>query len=234
MITALAKVDRQALNDQINEKGYGQVKSVLSAEECEYFINAFEQDELFRKTVIMERHNYGKGRYRYFQHPLPEPLQALRNNIYDWLAPLANQWTGALKLPIRYPESHEAFLQQCAEQGQKLATPLVLKYEKGGFNTLHQDLYGEVYFPMQAIFCLNKQNEDFTGGSLVLTEQQPRAQSRAMVINPEQGDMIVIPTQFRPKQGTSGHYRLNMRHGVSEVLSGTRYTMGIILHDALK
>ncbi|GAB5525680.1 MAG: 2OG-Fe(II) oxygenase [Roseivirga sp.] len=230
----LNKTHQNALSDQINEKGYGLISSVLTPSDCQNLIATYPKDELFRKTVVMERHSFGKGQYRYYQHPLPEAVTKLSTDIYQLLATLANQWARALKMPFVYPQDHQEFLQQCRAKGQAKATPLILQYTAGGFNTLHQDLYGEVYFPMQAIFCLSEPEKDFTGGSLVLTEQKPRAQSRAIVINPKQGDMVIIPTQFRPAKSTRGYYRLNMRHGVSEVLSGTRYTMGIILHDALK
>lgn len=230
----LNEINPTALSDQINQKGYGLISSVLTPSECKGLIATYSEDKLFRKTVVMERHSYGKGQYRYYRHPLPEAIIKLRTDIYQLLAPLANQWARSLKMPFVYPQDHEEFLQQCATKGQAKATPLILQYKAGGFNTLHQDLYGEIYFPMQAIFCLSEPEKDFTGGSLVLTEQKPRAQSRAIVINPKQGDMVIIPTQFRPAKSTRGYYRLNMRHGVSEVLSGTRYTMGIILHDALK
>lgn len=226
--------DQSVLFNQINDKGYGLISSALSSAECQNLIANYTQDSLYRKTVVMERHSYGKGQYRYYQHPLPGLLQKMRTDIYQLLAPLANQWAKALKQPFLYPDTHTAFLQQCAAKGQEKATPLILQYKAGGFNTLHQDLYGEIYFPMQAVFCLSEPEKDFTGGSLVLTEQKPRAQSRAIVINPKLGDMVIIPTQFRPAKSARGYYRLNMRHGVSEVLSGERYTMGIILHDALK
>ncbi len=234
MLESLKKLDRPVFYEQMHEQGYAFVKSVLSQDESEMFKSHFEQDELFRKTVVMERHQYGKGSYRYYRHPMPNLLQEMREGIYALLAPIANQWSKALNLGTSYPDLLESFLEQCKNAGQKLATPLILKYPTGGYNTLHQDLYGEVYFPMQAIICLSEAGKDFTGGSLVLTEQRPRAQSKAIVINPGLGDMVVIPTQFRPKRGTRGYYRLNMRHGVSEVLSGQRQTMGIILHDALK
>lgn len=230
----LNKIDQTALFDQINDKGYGLVSSVLTTVDCQNLVATYSEDEHFRKTVVMERHGYGQGQYRYYQHPLPEMIKTLRTDIYQLLAPLANQWARALKLPFIYPDTHTEFLEQCTAKGQEKATPLILQYQEGGYNALHQDLYGEVYFPMQAIFCLSDPIKDFTGGSLVLTEQKPRAQSRALVINPNWGDMVIIPTQFRPGKSTRGYYRLNMRHGVSEVLSGERYTMGIILHDALK
>lgn len=234
MTTALNQIDRHAFYEQMNEKGYGLLKDILNPEDCERLKRQYPQDELYRKTVVMERHQYGKGRYRYYQHPLPDELQQMREALYPLLAPLANQWSKALNLGVYYPENYSEFLEQCAAAGQKLATPLILQYPQGGYNTLHQDLYGEVYFPMQAIICLSEPGSDFTGGNLVLTEQRPRAQSRAIVINPGLGDMVVIPTQFRPQKGARGYYRLNMRHGVSEILTGQRYSMGIILHNALK
>lgn len=234
MLESLIKLDREALYRHINNRGYGIVKQVLDEYDCELFRDHFTNEAHFRKMVVMERHQYGKGLYKYYQHPLPDFLQEIREDVYELLAPLANQWSRVLKLGIDYPESLEEFLQTCTTAGQMKATPLVLKYEAGGYNALHQDLYGEVYFPMQTIFCLSQPGQDFEGGSLVLTEQRPRAQSRAIVINPNLGDMVVIPTQFRPSKGSRGYHRVNMRHGVSEVTSGTRFTMGIILHDALK
>lgn len=230
----LSNTQTTSLYDQINDKGYSLINSVLTKEECQNLISTYTEDSLFRKTVVMERHGYGKGQYRYFQHPLPEIIEKLREDIYTLLAPLANQWAKAMKLPFLYPDTHTEFLKQCTDKGQTKATPLILQYKAGGYNALHQDLYGEVYFPMQAIFCLSDPTKDFEGGSLVLTEQKPRAQSRAMVINPQLGDMVIIPTQFRPAKSARGYYRLNMRHGVSEVQKGERFTMGIILHDALK
>ena len=228
------EIDTREIASQMNAQGYVHLTSVLNNGECQALIDAFESDALYRKTVHMERHQYGKGRYRYFAYPLPELVENLRQELYPLLAPLANQWAKDLGLEMHYSEAYADFLELCRKAGQLLPTPLILQYEPGGYNTLHQDLYGEVYFPMQAIICLSQKGKDFTGGQLVLTEQRPRAQSKAIVIDPDQGDLIIIPTQFRPRQGSRGSYRVNMRHGVSEVKSGMRYTLGVILHEALK
>ena len=181
----------------------------------------------------MERHRFGLGEYKYFQYPLPELLQNLRTELYPYLVPVANQWMEALKMGKTFPVTHSALLEECARHGQLKPTPLILKYGKGGFNTLHQDLYGEVYFPLQCVLFLNEPGIDYTGGEFVLTQQTPRAQSRAIVLTPKKGDMLIFTTSFRPVQGSRGYYRATIKHGVSEVLRGERHTLGIIFHDAV-
>jgi len=180
----------------------------------------------------MERYRFGLGEYKYFQYPLTDLITEIRERIYKYLAPVANKWMEFLKIDTRYPDNHEALQKLCAAGGQELPTALILKYGKGGFNTLHQDLYGDIYFPMQAVLFLNQPEEDYTGGEFVLTEQIPRAQSKANVLKPERGDMLIFTTNFRPVKGSKGYYRVNMKHGVSPLHSGERHTLGIIFHDA--
>lgn len=218
--------------DSLNEKGFTILPDVLSEEKCAELIRMYDEQSRFRSIISMQRYRFGKGEYRYLNYPLPSVIQSLRENLYEGLAPLANDWMQKLSIDIQYPTHHADFIEQCHAKNQHRPTPLILQYEKGGFNTLHQDLYGEVYFPFQVVFVLTQDGIDHTGGELVLTEQVPRAQSKAEVIRPKRGDGIVITTNFRPMKGTRGYYRSNMRHGVSEVKSGKRYALGIIFHDA--
>jgi hypothetical protein len=181
----------------------------------------------------MERHRFGLGEYKYFDYPLPELVQKARDEMYPYLEVIANRWAEQLRMDVRYPQEFAEFQVECRANGQLKPTPLILRYGKGGFNTLHQDLYGEVYFPMQVASFLNEPDEDYTGGEFVLTEQVPRAQSKAIVLRPKRGDIIIFTTNFRPLRGSKGFYRANMRHGVSEVTSGERHTLGVIFHDAI-
>lgn len=231
--TSKTDLDWAGIIGQLNEKGYSRVASVISPDICKELIASYENHELFRKTVIMERHRYGLGEYKYFDHPLPDFIERTRNAVYPKLAPLANEWAEKLKLDIRYPHDLESFRRVCSAYGQTKPTPLILKYGKGGFNTLHQDLYGEIYFPIQLAFFLNEPDKEYTGGEFVFTQQIPRAQSKAIVLRPRKGDMIAFSTNFRPVKGVRGYYRSVMKHGVSEILSGERYTLGIIFHDAV-
>ena len=180
----------------------------------------------------MKRYRFGLGEYKYWGYPLPELVQSLREGLYPHLVPLENSWMQCLNLEARFPQHLPSLTAECAENGQMKPTPLILKYPRAGFNTLHQDLYGEVYFPIQAAIVLNQKGDDYTGGEFVLTRQVPRAQSQAIVLTPEQGDMIIFATNFKPEKGVKGYYRVNMKHGVSEVHWGQRYAMGIIFHDA--
>ncbi|NAS13024.1 2OG-Fe(II) oxygenase [Poritiphilus flavus] len=225
-------LDWNVITEELHSKGYCRVPKVLNSAQCEEIIKYYDQSELFRKTVVMERHRFGKGEYKYFDYPLPKIIQDLRVSLYPGLSTIANDWMKALKIEVEYPNSHQELQRKCAENDQNKPTPLLLKYEEGGFNTLHQDLYGEVYFPIQAVFCLTEPGEDYTGGEFVLTQQVPRAQSKANVLNPQKGDMVLFATNFRPIKGSRGYYRANMKHGVSEVHLGNRWTMGIIFHDA--
>ncbi|MEZ4810172.1 MAG: 2OG-Fe(II) oxygenase [Allomuricauda sp.] len=217
---------------ELYENGFAVVENVLDDETCEKLIAGFHEPRHYRKTVEMERYRFGKGTYKYFKYPLPPVIAKLRELVYPKLVPVANQWMRDLKKDIVFPESLSKLQQKCRENGQLLATPLILKYPEGGYNTLHQDLYGEVYFPMQMVLFLNEHGKDYTGGEFVMTQQVPRAQSKAIVLHPPKGAMALFTTNHRPVKGKNGYYRVNMKHGVSEVHSGERSTLGIIFHDA--
>ena len=220
------------ITESLNEKGYAIVPAIITDNECNELINNYSNNSLYRKTVVMARHRFGLGEYKYYKYPLPNIISDLRQTIYPYLVPIANMWNEVLKIPVRYPDKHEELQRLCAEAGQKLPTALILQYGEGGFNTLHQDLYGEVYFPLQTVFFLNQPDVDYNGGEFVLTQQIPRAQSKAIVLNPQKGDMMIFTTNFKPEKGTKGYYRMKMKHGVSQVRSGQRHTLGIIFHDA--
>lgn len=216
----------------LDAEGYAQVKGVLHRDECERLKAAYPNGALYRKTVVMERHNYGIGEYKYFAYPLPPVVQQLREYVYPYLAPVANNWMRQLNKEHPFPDNLNELIEHCHQHQQTKPTALILKYEKGGFNAMHQDLYGEIYFPMQLVFILDEPGRDYEGGEFVLTQQKPREQSRAMVLKPAQGDMLIFTTSFRPVKGTRGYNRVNMKHGVSEVTQGKRHSMGIIFHDA--
>ncbi len=220
------------VQNEIAQQGYSILENVLDDEDCSKLMDGFTDSTLYRKTVEMERYRFGSGTYKYFKYPLPSLLSQLREDIYPKLVPVANQWMEDLKMDVTFPENLAELQKKSALNGQHLATPLILKYGKGGYNTLHQDLYGDVYFPMQAVLFLNDPETDYTGGEFVLTQQVPRAQSKAIVLHPKKGSMLIFTTNFRPVKGKKGHYRVTMKHGVSEVYSGERYTLGIIFHDA--
>jgi uncharacterized protein len=217
----------------LDERGYAVLPDVLEKNICREIVRYYADDYRFRSRIEMSRYSFGQGEYKYFQYPLPPIVQQLRFSIYPHLAPLANQWADRLgsKLP-RYPETLADFLEQCHRAGQSRPTPLLLRYGPGDFNCLHQDLYGDVVFPFQLTFFLSQHGSDFTGGEFVLAEQQPRRQSRVEVLSPEQGDAVIFSVHSRPVRGTRGYYRANLRHGVSTIQSGQRYTLGIIFHDA--
>lgn len=224
-------LNSENIASQMHDRGFAWIPNVLTAAQCDETIAEYNAAK-YRKTVTMERHRFGLGEYKYFDYPLPELVQAARDEIFPILAPVANDWMKNLRMEVRYPLTFAEFQERCHANGQIKPTPLILKYGIGGFNTLHQDLYGDVYFPMQLAFFLNQPDLDYTGGEFVLTEQTPRAQSKAIVLRPRKGDMIVFTTNFRPVLGSKGYYRVNMRHGVSEVTSGERHTLGVIFHDA--
>lgn len=228
----LNDIDWGKTTNTLNAQGYAILPALLTSPECKSIITLYDNPTLYRSIINMQRYRFGKGEYKYFNYPLPEILTTLRETLYKPLAKVANIWMNLLHISDSYPEDHYMFIQQCHAKNQLRPTPLILKYEAGGFNTLHQDLYGEVYFPFQVIFALTQTGVDFTGGELVLTEQIPRAQSKASVITLNQGDAVVVTTNFRPVQGTKGFYRAKVKHGVSEVKSGIRYTLGIVFHDA--
>jgi hypothetical protein len=219
--------------NELHLQGYTGLKALLSHEECDMLSALYPDDRHFRKTINMARYRFGSGEYKYFQYPLPESLQTLRTALYPYLVPVANLWMQAYKETTVYPATHEMFLAACHAKGQVRPTPLLLTYAAGDYNTLHQDLYGEVFFPLQAVVMLSDPATDFTGGELVLTEQKPRMQSRAVVLTPAKGDVLIFTTHSRPVSGTRGFYRAAMKHGVSAVHSGHRKTLGIIFHDAL-
>ena len=225
-------MDWNSIYTSLNEKGYAHLPKVLSTEECNHLIGLYNDPDLYRSVIDMQRYRFGKGEYKYFNYPLPPLVQKLRQDLYEPLALLANQWMNQLAIAIVYPLKHAQLIEQCHHKNQLRPTPLILHYEKGGFNTLHQDLYGEVYFPFQVVFVLTQQGKDHIGGELVLTEQIPRAQSKAHVLQPHQGDAVIFTTNFRPVMGSRGHYRATIKHGVSEVKGGERYALGIIFHDA--
>jgi hypothetical protein len=206
--------------------------ALLSAEECAALAQTYGADAPFRSRVIMARHGFGRGEYKYFAYSLPEVVAALRVALYLPLADIANRWNEALGIALRYPRDHAAYLARCHRAGQAKPTPLLLQYGSGDYNCLHQDLYGEHVFPLQVTFLLSRPGEDFSGGEFVLTEQRPRMQSRAEVVPLAQGEGVIFPVHHRPVQGTRGIYRVNMRHGVSRLHAGRRHTLGIIFHDA--
>lgn len=223
----------QNIADDLHGKGYAIIPDFLSTEHCASLTWQFDNPQDYRKTVVMERYRFGLGAYKYWNYPLPPLVQDLREHLYPHLVPIANLWMKLLRIDKQFPDTYMDLQTQCHAAGQTKPTPLILKYGEGGFNTLHQDLYGEVYFPIQAACFLSQPEQDYTGGEFVLTQQVPRAQSKAIVLKPQQGDMVLFTTNFRPVKGSRGYYRATMRHGVSELHSGERYTMGIIFHDAV-
>lgn len=232
IIEKIENTDWQSITETMHQNGYAIIHNLLSGKQCEILKAGYDNPALYRKTVVMARHRFGLGEYKYFNYPLPDLLQTIRTHIYPRLAPIANAWFRSLNIDLQFPLEHAALLKQCHQNGQQKATVLILKYGQGGFNTLHQDLYGDVYFPIQIVLLLNEPDLDFTGGELVLTQQVPRAQSKATVVQPRKGDVLVFTTNFKPEKGTKGYYRANMKHGVSEVRSGERHSLGIIFHDA--
>ncbi|MGH7864172.1 MAG: 2OG-Fe(II) oxygenase [Candidatus Binataceae bacterium] len=216
----------------LDEFGYAIIARLLNVRECRSLAALYADARLFRSTVVMERHRFGVGEYRYFARPLPRLVEALRRELYAHVAPMANRWAGALGEDRRYPPSLNPLLDICRKSGQLRPTPLLLRYESGGYNCLHQDLYGEISFPLQFTFMLSDPRREFDGGEFLLVEQRPRAQSRGDAIALGQGDAIVFPNRYRPVRGARGCHRVNVRHGVSRVRRGTRTTLGIIFHDA--
>ena len=218
--------------EELDAQGNAKLNRVLTAQECESLSDLYEQDDAFRSTVVMQRHGFGRGEYRYFNYPLPNIVASLRTAVYARLVPLANRWQEAMGVSTRYPEEHKDYLKRCHEAGQNRATPLLLRYRTEDYNCLHQDLYGEQLFPIQLTILLSEPEKDFTGGEFVMTEQRPRMQSRPMVVSLRQGDGVLFAVRHRPVQGSKGVYRVNLRHGVSRIQSGERYALGIIFHDA--
>jgi uncharacterized protein len=216
----------------LDEHGWAMLGGLLSAEECRALAGLYAGDGRFRKHIVMARHGFGRGEYKYFAYPLPDIVTDLRTLLYPCLAPIADRWNEAMGIDVRYPAEHGDFLLRCRGAGQTRPTPLLLQYGEGDYNALHQDLYGEHVFPFQVVFLLSEPGRDFTGGEFVLTEQRPRMQSRAEVVPLRQGDAAIFAVRNRPVRGARGFYRVSLRHGVSRVRSGRRHTVGVIFHDA--
>jgi uncharacterized protein len=225
-------IDWPQATSELDAQGCAVLKGLLTPDECAALAAMYPDDSHFRSRIVMGRHGFGRGEYKYFSYPLPDLIAELRPLLYQRLTGIANRWNEAMGIDIRYPASHAAFLKRCHEAGQTRPTPLLLQYEAGDFNCLHQDLYGEHVFPLQVAILLSKPGSDFAGGEFVLTEQRPRMQSRAEVVPLTQGDAVAFAVHHRPVQGTRGTYRVNMRHGVSRLRSGHRHTVGVIFHDA--
>jgi len=229
---SVAALDWAEVSGQLDAYGCAVVGPLLTAQDCAALIDGYGSDERFRSRVVMARHGFGSGEYKYFAYPLPDTVAALRAALYPPLAAIANRWNAAMGIAVRYPDAHATFLRRCHDAGQSRPTPLLLRYGAGDYNCLHQDIYGERVFPLQVAFLLSRPGDDFTGGEFVLTEQRPRMQSRAEVVPLMQGQGVIFPVHHRPVQGTRGVYRVNMRHGVSRLRGGSRHTLGIIFHDA--
>ncbi|MEJ8810115.1 2OG-Fe(II) oxygenase [Variovorax ureilyticus] len=228
----VAQVNWVQAETDLDDQGCALLPSLLAPGECESLAGMYAADKSFRSRVVMERHGFGRGEYKYFAYPLPAAVAALRERIYPRLVPIANRWNEIMDIDVRYPARHAEFIDRCHAAGQLRPTPLLLQYDTDDYNCLHQDLYGEHVFPLQVVILLSEPGRDFTGGEFVMTEQRPRMQSRPMVLPLRQGDAAVIAVHHRPVQGTRGTYRVNLRHGVSRVRSGRRHTAGIIFHDA--
>ena len=228
----VAALDWPAITSSLDAHGCATTGPLLTAQESAALAARYDDDPLFRSRIVMARHGFGRGEYKYFAYPLPDDVAALRGAFYPPLATVANRWNGQMGVASRYPDEHAAFLARCHEAGQTKPTPLLLQYGAGDYNCLHQDLYGEHVFPLQVAFLLSRPGHDFTGGEFLLTEQRPRMQSRAEVVPLIQGEAVIFPVHHRPVQGTRGIYRVNMRHGVSRLRTGRRHTLGVIFHDA--
>jgi hypothetical protein len=226
-------LDWERVSRDLDSQGNALLEDLISSDECRTLTGLYKKNNIFRSRVVMEQHGYGRGEYKYFSYPLPDIIADLRMTIYPYLAPVANRWNGAMGIDVRYPIQHADFIARCHGAGQIRPTPLLLQYQAGDYNCLHQDLYGQHVFPLQVAILLSEPETDFTGGEFVLTEQRPRMQSRPEVVPLRQGDAVIFAVQCRPVQGIRGFYKVNLRHGVSRVRSGLRHTLGIIFHDAL-
>jgi len=230
--TRVEAVDWASASTHLDGYGWAMLRQLLTADECETIAGVDEDDRRFRSHVVMARHGFGRGEYKYFTYPLPGIVADLRRTIYPHLAPIANRWNESMRIHVRYPDTHAEFIARCHEAGQRRPTPLLLQYATGDYNALHQDLYGEHVFPLQLTILLSEPEQDFTGGEFVLIEQRPRMQSRAEVVPLRRGDAVVFAVHHRPVHGTRGTYRVNLRHAVSRLRSGHRHTVGVIFHDA--
>jgi hypothetical protein len=226
-------VDWRGVEDNLDQHGSAMIRGLLSARECEALSHLYPRDDLYRSRVVMARHGFGRGEYKYYGYPLPDLIGALRRSVYPHLVSLANRWNSIMRIDVRYPAQHAEYIRRCHDAGQIRPTPLILQYAKDDYNCLHQDLYGEHVFPLQLAVLLSEPGLDFTGGEFVMTEQRPRMQSRVEVVPLRKGDAVVFAVHHRPVQGTRGSYQVNLRHGVSRLHSGHRHTLGVIFHDAL-
>ena len=230
--TRIAGLQWDRLDHEIDQQGWATTGPLLTGEECTALAGSYDDEGLYRSRVVMARHGFGRGEYRYFAYPLPPLVQQLRERLYERLVPIANRWREALGLAEPFPDSFEQYILRCHAAGQTRPTPLILRYGAGDYNCLHQDLYGELNFPLQAAFLLSRPGEEFSGGEFVLTEQRPRMQSRGHVVPLQAGEAAIFAVNHRPVRGTRGTYRVAMRHGVSQLREGRRHALGIILHDA--
>ncbi len=229
----IESIDWKTVTDDMHARGFALVPELLTDKDCETFINNYTNADFYRKTITMERYRFGLGEYKYFSYPLPDAIETIRREIYSKLAPIANTWMDVLHIEKQFPAAFNELQKLCHDNNQTKPTVLILKYGKGGHNTLHQDLYGDIFFPIQLVLFLNEPDRDYAGGEFVIMQQTPRAQSKAIVLQPRKGDMLIFTTNFRPVKGSKGYYRVNMKHGVSELHEGERHTLGIIFHDAL-
>jgi hypothetical protein len=228
----VAAIDWAHISAELDAQGSAVIDDLLTPQQCATLAALYPDDAHFRSRIVMGRHGFGRGEYKYFSYPLPDVIAALRPALYEPLQSVANRWNEAMGIDVRYPDTHDAFLKRCHAAGQTRPTPLLLQYGEGDYNCLHQDLYGEHVFPLQVAILLSEPGRDFTGGEFVLTEQRPRMQSRPEVVPLAQGDAVAFAVHHRPVQGTRGFYRVNLRHGVSQLRSGHRHTLGVIFHDA--
>lgn len=227
-----SKINWAAAETELDDFGCALLPGLLSQAETRQIAIAYKDDNQFRKRIVMARHGFGRGEYKYYNYPLPDVIQELRSTLYPPLAKIANRWNEWMGIDIRYPDQHKAFVERCHAAGQDRPTPLLLQYREGDYNCMHQDIYGEHIFPLQVAILLSQPWADFSGGEFVLTEQRPRMQSRAEVVSLKQGDAVIFPVSQRPVKGSRGYYRVNMRHGVSRLRWGQRNTLGIIFHDS--
>jgi uncharacterized protein len=224
--------DWASIAAHLDAHGWARMENFLTADECAGIAELYADDRHFRSHIVMARHGFGRGEYKYFSYPLPGTIDALRRTLYERFAPVANRWNASMGVDVSYPAVHEHFIDRCHQAGQTRPTPLLLQYREGDFNALHQDVYGEHVFPLQLAILLSEPAKDFTGGEFVLVEQRPRMQSRAEVVPLRRGDAVVFAVRYRPASGTRGTYRVTLRHGVSRLRSGHRHTLGLIFHDA--
>ena len=232
LVGRVAAIEWPEVEADLDAQGAAVIKGLLAPVDCHELSSLYQRDDIFRARVVMARHGFGRGEYRYFDYPLPPLIGVLRESLYAHLAPVANRWYDAMGMTARFPDRHSDFIDRCHAAGQEKPTPLLLQYGAGDYNCLHQDLYGEHVFPLQVAVLLEEPGRDFRGGEFVLVEQRPRMQTRARVVDLRQGDAVVFAVHHRPVRGTRGFYRVNVRHGVSEMRAGHRHTLGIIFHDA--